>query len=292
MCYDQKYSTHSGLIFKSIDIYEHMKIATEPPPHPVRAGQPVKSSEDAILEGRGLTKKFAGFTAVDGIDLRVKRGSIHALIGPNGAGKTTCFNLLTKQLQPNSGSIWFKGQDITNCRPNEVALLGVARSFQISSVFPHMTVLENVRVALQRRRGRSFDFWRSERVLSQYDDEAMHLLTEMDLREFSNKMAGQLSYGRKRALELATTLALDPELMLLDEPTAGMGHDDVFRVIDLVKQASIGRTVLLVEHNLEVLKGLCDAVTVLVRGRIIAQGDYQAVSSNPEVISAYLGESL
>jgi len=244
-----------------------------------------------VLESRGLTKSFAGFKAVDGVDLAVRQGSIHALIGPNGAGKTTCFNLLTKQLQPSSGSIWFKGRDITSLQPNEVALLGVARSFQISSIFPHMSVLENIRVAFQRRRGKSFDFWRSERVLASYNEEAMALLADVGLAEVASAPAGQLSYGRKRALELATTLALDPELMLLDEPTAGMGHEDVFKVIELVRRISVGRTVLLVEHNLEVLKGLCDAITVLVRGRIVAHGDYATVSKHPEVISAYLGDS-
>lgn len=245
----------------------------------------------AVLESRGLTKTFGGFKAVDGVDLTVRQGSIHALIGPNGAGKTTCFNLLTKQLQATSGRILFNGRDITGLQPNEVALLGIARSFQISSIFPHMTVLENIRVAFQRRRGKSFDFWRSERVLARYNEEAMALLADVGLGMESATVAGKLSYGRKRALELATTLALDPQLMLLDEPTAGMGHEDVFKVIDLVKRISKGRTVLLVEHNLEVLKGLCDTVTVLVRGRIIAHGDYATVSTHPQVISAYLGES-
>ena len=245
----------------------------------------------AVLESRGLTKTFGGFKAVDGVDLTVRQGSIHALIGPNGAGKTTCFNLLTKQLQATSGRILFNGRDITGLQPNEVALLGIARSFQISSIFPHMTVLENIRVAFQRRRGKSFDFWRSERVLARYNEDAMALLADVGLGMESATVAGKLSYGRKRALELATTLALDPQLMLLDEPTAGMGHEDVFKVIDLVKRISKGRTVLLVEHNLEVLKGLCDTVTVLVRGRIIAHGDYATVSTHPQVISAYLGES-
>ena len=251
----------------------------------------MQSEDGVILEAENLTKRFSGFVAVGGINLSVRRGSIHALIGPNGAGKTTCFNLLTKQLSPSSGRIVFNGVDITSFGPNDVAQLGVARSFQISSIFPSMTALENVRLALQRKRGRSFDFWRSERVLRRFDDEAIGLLAEVDLTSFAYDQAGQLSYGRKRALELATTLALDPELMLLDEPTAGMGHDDVGRVIELVKRVSAGRTVLLVEHNLEVLKGLCDTVTVLVRGQVIAQGDYRAVSAHPEVISAYLGDA-
>ena len=229
--------------------------------------------------------------AVDGVSLTLAPGSINALIGPNGAGKTTCFNLLTKQLQPTSGSIQYKDIDITECTPDEVARMGIARSFQISSTFPSLTVLENVRIALQRKRGRSFDFWRSERVLSEFHAEAMRLLDEVGLAANAQDNAGQLSYGRKRALEIATTLALDPLLMLLDEPTAGMGHDDVSKVVQLIKRVSAGRTVLLVEHNLGVIENLCDNVTVLVRGKVIAQGDYKSVSSNPAVISAYLGEA-
>ena len=245
-----------------------------------------------LLVAADLVKSFGGFRAVDGVSLSLQTGSINALIGPNGAGKTTCFNLLTKQLPPTSGSIRYRGADITECSPDEVARLGIARSFQISSTFPSLTVLENVRIALQRKRGRSFDFWRTERILAQYQDEAMRLLNEVGLADSAQQSAGQLSYGRKRALEIATTLALDPMLMLLDEPTAGMGHDDVARVVELIRRVSVGRTVLLVEHNLGVIENLCDNVTVLVRGRVIAQGDYRAVSSNPAVISAYLGTAL
>ena len=244
-----------------------------------------------LLVATDLTKSFGGFKAVDGVSLTLVAGSINALIGPNGAGKTTCFNLLTKQLQPTSGTIQYNGTDITACQPDEVARMGIARSFQISSTFPSLTVLENVRIALQRKRGLSFDFWRSERVLSEFHAEAMRLLDEVGLGANAQDNAGQLSYGRKRALEIATTVALDPLLMLLDEPTAGMGHDDVSKVVQLIKRVSAGRTVLLVEHNLGVIENLCDNVTVLVRGKVIAHGDYKSVSSNPAVISAYLGEA-
>lgn len=242
-----------------------------------------------ILDTEGLTKEFRGFVAVSDVSMRIRRGSIHGLIGPNGAGKTTCFNLLTKFLPPTRGIIRYDGRDITGLKPAEVARLGLVRSFQISAVFAHMTVLENVRVALQRARGRSFDFWRSDALLRQYDDRAMELLEDVGLSSFAHLPAGQLSYGRKRALEIATTLALDPVMMLLDEPTAGMTHEDVDRIVTLVRRVAQGRTVLMVEHNLKVVEGLCDRITVLTRGKILAEGDYATVSRNPEVVAAYLG---
>ena len=244
---------------------------------------------DTILEAQGLTKEFRGFVAVKDVNLRIRRGSIHGLIGPNGAGKTTCFNLLTKFLIPTRGKITYDGRDITSMKPAEVARLGLVRSFQISAVFPHLTVLENVKLALQRERGGSFDFWRSDAVLRKYDDRARELLADVALTEWAETQAGQLPYGRKRALEIATTLALDPVMMLLDEPTAGMTHEDVDRIVSLVKRVSAGRTVLLVEHNLKVVEGLCDEITVLARGEVLAQGGYASVSKNPDVQSAYLG---
>ena len=244
---------------------------------------------DTILETEGLTKEFRGFVAVADVGLKVRRGTIHGLIGPNGAGKTTCFNLLTKFLPPTRGTIRYDGRDITRMKPAEVARLGLVRSFQISAVFPHLTVLENVRVALQRARGGSFDFWRSESLLTTFDARAMELLEDVGLTAYARSNAGELPYGRKRALEIATTLALDPVMMLLDEPTAGMTHEDVDRIIALVKRVAKGRTVLLVEHNLKVVAGLCDTITVLTRGRVLAEGDYATVSANPEVQAAYLG---
>ncbi len=246
---------------------------------------------DPILETSGLTREFRGFVAVNGVDLRVMPGTIHALIGPNGAGKTTCFNLLTKFLQPTRGSIRFKGEDITGRRPAEVARLGLVRSFQISAVFGHLTALQNVRLALQRSRGDSFDFWRSDTVLRSYDARAHALLDDVGLHAFADVPAGQLAYGRKRALEIATTLALDPEMLLLDEPTAGMTHDDVERVVALIRRVRQGRTILMVEHNLSVVEGLCDTLTVLTRGRVLAEGDYATVSRNPDVVAAYLGST-
>ena len=244
---------------------------------------------EPILQTEGMTREFRGFVAVNKVDLSVMPGTIHALIGPNGAGKTTTFNLLTKFLQPSSGSIRFEGRDITGLKPAQIARLGLVRSFQISAVFPHLTALENVRVALQRKRGASFDFWRTQGVLTSLDDRARALLDDVGLEEYTNTPAVLLSYGRKRALEIATTLALDPKMMLLDEPTAGMTHEDVDRIVALIKRIRTGRTILMVEHNLSVVEGLCDRITVLTRGRVLAEGDYATVSANPEVIAAYLG---
>ena len=247
------------------------------------------SSTDVILETEGLTKEFRGFVAVNNVSLRVRRGSIHALIGPNGAGKTTCFNLLTHFLAPTAGRIRFNGRDITGSKPAAIARMGLVRSFQISAVFPHLGVLENVRIALQRRRGASFDFWRSERVLDGLNARALELIDAVGLAEFAATPAAELPYGRKRALEIATTLALDPEMMLLDEPTAGMTHEDVDRITALIRRVAADRTVLMVEHNLSVVETLSNTITVLARGEVLAQGDYASVSRNPEVVEAYMG---
>lgn len=244
---------------------------------------------ETILQTHGLTKDFRGFVAVKSVDLGIRRHSIHALIGPNGAGKTTCFNLLTKFLRPSAGSIVYRGIDITHHRPAQVTRLGLVRSFQISAVFPHLTVLENVRIALQRQRGRSFDFWRSAEVLSVFTPRALELLEAVGLAEFAELHAAELSYGRKRALEIATTLALDPETLLLDEPTSGMGHEDIGRIVQLIKKIAVNRTIIMVEHNLSVVADLCDRITVLARGEILAEGDYATVSQNPEVVQAYMG---
>jgi branched-chain amino acid transport system ATP-binding protein len=246
-------------------------------------------TDDIILSTRGLGKDFKGFTAVGEVDLDVRRGSIHALIGPNGAGKTTCFNLLTKFLDPSRGSITFKGRDITSLKAADIARLGLVRSFQISAVFGHMSVLENVRIALQRRRGDNFDFWRSQNVLKSLDGEAHNLVAAVGLTEFTNTMAVELSYGRKRALEIATTLAIDPEMMLLDEPMAGMGQEDVERTSALIRRVAANRTVLMVEHNLSVVASLSDRITVLARGSVLAEGDYATVSKDERVIEAYIG---
>jgi branched-chain amino acid transport system ATP-binding protein len=245
--------------------------------------------EEVILETQGLRKDFQGFLAVSDVDLRVRQGAIHALIGPNGAGKTTVFNLLTRFLSPSAGTIRFKGRDITHLRPAQVARRGVVRSFQISAVFPRLTVLENVRLALQRELGTSFHFWRHQRSLAVLDDRARALLAEVGLDGERDGLAGELPYGRKRALELATTLALEPELLLLDEPTQGMGHEDVGRVAALIRQAAERRTVLMVEHNLSVVADLCDRITVLQRGSVLAEGTYAEVSADPRVLEAYIG---
>ena len=247
------------------------------------------NASDIILETRGLTKEFKGFAAVQDVNLRIMRGTIHALIGPNGAGMTTVFNLLTKFLQPTKGSIHFNGIDITREEPAQIARRGVVRSFQISATFGHMTALENVRVGLQRKLGTSFHFWRSERSLNQLNDQAMALLEEVDLTSFARTLAVEMPYGRKRALEIATTLALDPELMLLDEPTQGMGHEDVDRVADLIRKVAAKRTIAMVEHNLSVVEKLSDHITVLQRGQVLAEGPYAVVSQDPRVLEAYVG---
>ena len=244
---------------------------------------------DHILETSGMTKEFAGFVAVRDVNLQIRRGSVHALIGPNGAGKTTCFNLLTKFLAPSRGRIVFNGQDITAARPAAVARKGLMRSFQISAVFPHLTARENVRIALQRKRGDSFDFWRSKKVLDRFDARAYELLDDVGLADYAAVPAVEMPYGRKRALELATTLALDPELLLLDEPMAGMGREDIDKIAQLIKRISASRTILMVEHNLNVVAHLSDTITVLTRGRILAEGDYATIAANKEVQQAYLG---
>ena len=242
-----------------------------------------------ILETRALSKEFKGFTAVQDVDLRVERGHIHALIGPNGAGKTTCFNLLTKFLEPTRGNIVFNGVDITREKPAEIARRGVIRSFQISAVFPHLTVSENVRIGLQRFTGTSYHFWKGLTRLKQLDARVLSLLELVDLREMADLKAGDLPYGRKRSLEIATTMAMEPTLMLLDEPTQGMGHEDVSRVTDLIKRVAEGRTVLMVEHNMNVVSKIADRITVLARGAVLAEGNYAEVSKHPAVLEAYMG---
>jgi branched-chain amino acid transport system ATP-binding protein len=244
---------------------------------------------DYILETKNLFKEFKGFVAVSDVSLQVRPGSIHALIGPNGAGKTTVFNLLTKFLVPTRGVIHFNGHDITREKPAEIARRGVVRSFQISAVFPHLTVLENVRIALQRKLGTSFYFWQSESSLMVLNDHALELLSEVGLESYANVVAVELPYGRKRALEIVTTLALDPKLLLLDEPTQGMGHEDVDRVKDLIRKVAAHRTVLMVEHNMGVVADLCDVITVLQRGSVLAEGSYAEVAANPQVMEAYMG---
>lgn len=242
-----------------------------------------------LVETDNLSKEFKGFTAVSNVSLKVRRGSIHALIGPNGAGKTTCFNLLTKFLKPTAGTIRYKGQDITDLAPTDVARRGMVRSFQISAVFPGMTALENVKLALQRSRGGSFDFWRSRAVLRAYDMRAAELLEDVGLGEFATTMAAELPYGRKRALEIATTLALEPEMLLLDEPMAGMAHEEIDRISALIRRIGENRTILMVEHNLNVVADLSDEITVLARGEILAQGSYAEIADHPGVREAYLG---
>lgn len=244
---------------------------------------------DNIIEARGLTKIFNGFAAVKGVDIDVQRNTIHALIGPNGAGKTTTFNLITKFHQPTQGNIRYNGQDITRLRPEQVARRGLVRSFQISAVYPRMTARENVRVALLRPLGNSYRFWQSERVTRDLDERADALLAQVGLTPWADSSATLLSYGRKRALEIATTLALDPEMLLLDEPTSGLGHEDVDRITELIRRVAVDRTVLMVEHNLSVVAALSHKITVLAAGQVLAEGDYATVSQDPRVVEAYIG---
>ncbi len=244
-----------------------------------------------IIETRELSKEFSGFVAVNDVNLKVQRGTIHALIGPNGAGKTTVFNLLTKFLEPSSGQIFYKSRNVTGKNSAVLARRGMVRSFQISAVFPNLSVLENVRVALQRKLGTSFHFWKSDRSLDILKDQAMAALEEVELTDYADALAAELPYGRKRALELATTLALKPEVLLLDEPTSGMGHEDVGRVVDLIRKAAENRTVLMVEHNLKVVANLSHTITVMQRGQILAEGNYEEVSNDPAVLEAYVGGS-
>lgn len=248
-------------------------------------------SDQFVLETRGLVKEFKGFVAVDDVNLKVQRGHIHALIGPNGAGKTTVFNLLTKFLPPTRGKILFNGKDITPMKSAAIARKGVVRSFQISAVFPHMTAMENIRVALQSFEGNSFQFWKSGASLNKLNERCMELLDAVGLTEFANTTTVELAYGRKRALELATTLAMEPHLLLLDEPTQGMGREDVERVVELVRKAAVGRTVLMVEHNLGVVSKLCDRITVLAQGAVLTEGEYQQVSEDPRVREVYMGSA-
>ena len=261
-----------------------MHVTAAAPPRPEGG-----SGGGYMLEARGLTKVFGGFTAVKDVDLSVRRGSIHALIGPNGAGKTTCFNLLTKTLSPTAGRILFDGKDISALRTSEVARRGMVRSFQISATFPHLTALENVRVALQSSYGTAYHFWRPLKAIAPLNGRAGELLEQVGLADSRHTRASELSYGKKRALEIATTLALEPRVMLLDEPTAGMGHEDIGPITELIRRAAVGRTVLLVEHNLSVVSTLCDRITVLQHGQILAEGDYAEVAGNPDVVAAYMG---
>ena len=244
---------------------------------------------DFILETVDLTKEFKGFAAVSDVNLKIRRGHIHALIGPNGAGKTTVFNLLTKFLPPTRGTIRFEGKDITHEAPAATARRGLVRSFQISATFPHLTVMENVRIGLQRKLGTAFHFWRSDKSLDVLNDRAMALLEDVDLAGFADTVTGEMPYGRKRALEIATTLALEPTMMLLDEPTQGMGQEVIARVVDLFRKVSAHRTFLMVEHTLSVVANLCDRITVLQRGSMLAEGSYDEVSKNPQVLEAYVG---
>jgi len=243
----------------------------------------------AVIETTGLSKSFRGFTAIDGVGLTVSEGDVHALVGPNGAGKTTLFNLLTGFLKPSAGQISLSGRDITGSSPDRIARLGVARSFQITNLFEQLTLQQHVELALMGTTKLGHRFWVSDRVLIRFRERAGELLDEVGLARHRGVPAGTLAYGQKRALELALALALDPAVLLLDEPTAGMGMEDVERTVELVQRIRANRTVVLVEHNMSVVAGLADRVTVLQFGRILTEGTYEEVRNDARVIEAYLG---
>ncbi|WP_398476378.1 ABC transporter ATP-binding protein [Tardiphaga sp.] len=250
------------------------------------------SASEIVLEAKQLSRKFMDFVAVDNVNLKVRRGHIHALIGPNGAGKTTCFNLLTRFLPPSAGQIFYNGNDVTKQSPARLSRQGMVRSFQISATFGSLTVMQNVVVGLQRLGGGTFAFWQPASRLDHHRARAEQLLQEVGLLKFADQVAGSLPYGRRRALEIATTLAMEPELLLLDEPTQGMGHEDVAEITDLIKTVAQGRTVLLVEHNMKVVSRICDRISVLQRGAIIAEGTFAEVSADQRVAEAYIGSTV
>ena len=244
-----------------------------------------------LLTAKSLTKEFRGFTAVHDVNLSIRQGTVHALVGPNGAGKTTLFNLLTGFLKPTSGTITFDGQDITGLDPEKIAHLGIARSFQITSLFDNLTALEHLELALCSPTGLGFKFWRSERTLDQFRGRALELLDQVGMADRADDQVGQFAYGQKRAVELALALALEPKLLLLDEPTAGMSLEDVDRTIELVLSISAGRTVVFVDHNMHVVGSLANRVTVLQQGEILVEGTYDEVRKDEKVIAAYLGQA-
>lgn len=247
------------------------------------------ASPRAALSARGLSKSFGNFQAVKDVDIDIRHGRIHALIGPNGAGKSTVFNLLTKFLQPSAGKIMYGETDITRMDPAHVTRLGVARSFQISATFGDMSLVDNVCVALQRPNGLAVQFWRPLSSLTRLRPRAMDLLDRVGLADMADHRAADLSYGRKRALEIATTLALDPRVLLLDEPLAGMGQEDVETMAGLIADVARDCAVLMVEHNISVVADIGHDITVLQRGEILSQGDYAKVSADPRVREAYMG---
>jgi len=242
-----------------------------------------------MLHTEGLTKRFGGIVAVDDVDFTLEAGELTSLIGPNGAGKTTFFNLLTGALAPTSGTITFRGEDITDHSPQETALLGLHRSFQITNVFPNSTVHENVRIAAQAHSSASWRFWRNANAFAEQAEEAHRILERVGLDERADEPAAALSHGEKRKLEVAIAMAGDPEVLLLDEPNAGVSSESVDEVIDLIEDVAEDHAVLLVEHNMDVVMTVSDRIVVLNQGAVIADDDPEAVRGDPAVQEAYLG---
>ena len=244
---------------------------------------------EPILSTRDVAKVYAGFSALDGVTLDVAEGTVHAIIGPNGAGKTTFFNVLSGFAPATRGSVRFAGVEIGALDPSAIARMGMVRSFQINSVFPHLSVLDNVKIALQARTSLSRRLLASPRTTAVLDDPARTALASVGLDGERANLAVNLPYGQKRSLELAIALSQDPRVLLLDEPTAGMGVEDIDRTVELVRRIAPGRTIVLVEHNLRVVADLCDRVTVMQRGKVLVEGTYDEVRADERVVTAYLG---
>jgi branched-chain amino acid transport system ATP-binding protein len=247
---------------------------------------------DIILETRNLRKDFGGLVAVSDVSIKVKAHSLHSIIGPNGAGKTTFFNLLSGNLEPTKGKVIFKGRDITDLPAHRTAHLGIGRSFQITNVFPHLTVLENVRLAAQALGRDSFKFWRHYEHFTRYEERARQVVAQVGLTDQAGLLAGTLSHGGKRKLELGILLAADPELLLLDEPTAGMAREEIPLLMEVIQQIQNqgDRTIMLVEHKMDLVMNVSDWITVMHQGQVLAEGTPAEIAANNVVQSAYLGE--
>jgi branched-chain amino acid transport system ATP-binding protein len=245
-------------------------------------------AEPVLLRTERLTRAFESLVAVNRVDVTVQRGELRSIIGPNGAGKTTFFRLISGEMPPTSGRIWFEGREITGLSQHRIARLGIAKSYQITNVFPHLTVLENVRVAVQGY-ARSFNFWSRARDLVDVRDRARALLTRIGLGDKAERLAAHLSHGEKRHLEIAIALASEPALLLLDEPTAGMSPEETDETIVLIRELAQDRTLVLVEHKMKVVMKISDRITVFHQGQVLAEGTPESIRANELVQRTYLG---
>ena len=243
-----------------------------------------------LLRTERLTRAYGSLIAVNGVDFAVNEGELRSIIGPNGAGKTTFFRLISGEVEPTSGRIWFREHEVTGLPQHAIARLGVAKSYQITSIFPHLTVLENVRVAAQGA-ARAFDFWRRADSLTDARTRAEEMLATVGLTPKARLLAAQLSHGEQRHLELAIALAANPVLLLLDEPTAGMSPEETDETMVLIKRLSAGRTIVLVEHKMKLVMNISDRITVLHQGQVLADGSPDEIRANEAVQRTYLGAS-